>query len=68
MKVNVFKLPQRAPDDTAALDQLVRSGQLDPNEIAAILGKTEGNGCVNDFSRTLVVYLGISGSLNYHLQ
>jgi cyanuric acid amidohydrolase len=27
------------------------NGEIDPNEIVAIMGKTEGNGLVNDFSR-----------------
>ena len=29
----------------------MRSGTIDPKGILAILGKTEGNGCVNDFTR-----------------
>lgn len=55
MKVSVFKLPQRAPDDLSALDTLIQSGTLNPSTIAAILGKTEGNGCVNDFTRGFAV-------------
>lgn len=51
MKVNLFKIPQNSPDDLTQLDALVQSGQLDPSQIVAILGKTEGNGCVNDFTR-----------------
>ncbi len=62
MKVNVFKLPQNSPDDISALDALIQAGELDPFTIVAILGKTEGNGCVNDFTRgfatqTLRTYL-----------
>lgn len=55
MKVDVFKIPQNSPDDLSALDELVRSGVLDPSKIAAVLGKTEGNGCVNDFTRGFAV-------------
>ena len=29
----------------------IESGEVDPNTIVAIIGKTEGNGCVNDFTR-----------------
>ncbi len=42
-----------APDDTSGLSALVERGTVDPADIVAILGKTEGNGCVNDFSRGL---------------
>ena len=33
------------------LDAAVRRRELEPSAILAILGKTEGNGCVNDFTR-----------------
>lgn len=55
MKVKVFKIPQNSPDDLTDLDALVQSQQLDPTKIVAILGKTEGNGCVNDFTRGFAV-------------
>jgi cyanuric acid amidohydrolase len=55
MHVNVFKIPQRRPDDLSSLDTLVQTGQLDLTKIVAILGKTEGNGCVNDFTRGFAV-------------
>jgi len=51
MLTRVHRIPAAAPDDVAGLQALVISGQLDPNGIVAILGKTEGNGCVNDFTR-----------------
>ena len=51
MHVNVFKVPQASPDDLTSLDQLVKQRQLDLTNVVAILGKTEGNGCVNDFTR-----------------
>ncbi|WP_246765570.1 ring-opening amidohydrolase [Aminobacter sp. SR38] len=40
-----------SPDDVSGLKELIDSGQLNPEEVVAILGKTEGNGCVNDFTR-----------------
>ena len=55
MKVNVFKISQRSPDDVSALDELIQTQKLNPMTIAAILGKTEGNGCVNDFTRGFAV-------------
>ncbi len=51
MTVDVFKIPQLSPDDVSGLDTLIQQGKLDPQSIVAILGKTEGNGCVNDFTR-----------------
>ena len=55
MKVEVFKIPQHAPDDLSGLAQLVEQQGLDPKTIVAIMGKTEGNGCVNDFTRGFAV-------------
>jgi len=51
MLTRVHRIPAAAPDDVAGLQALVTSGRLDPRGIVAILGKTEGNGCVNDFTR-----------------
>jgi len=51
MFARVHRIPAAAPDDVAGIQALVGSGQLDPRGIVAILGKTEGNGCVNDFTR-----------------
>lgn len=47
----VFRVLAAGPDDVSGLEALRVAGALDPAGIVAILGKTEGNGCVNDFSR-----------------
>ncbi len=52
-KIEVFKLTMSAPDDLSSFDQMVQSGAINPSEVIAVLGKTEGNGCVNDFTRAL---------------
>lgn len=39
------------PGDLSALERLIAEGTVRPAEIAAIIGKTEGNGGVNDFTR-----------------
>lgn len=44
-------VPASGPDDVSGVEALLDSGALKPAEIVAILGKTEGNGCVNDFTR-----------------
>jgi cyanuric acid amidohydrolase len=50
-KIEVYRIPMSSPDDLKAFDALIQSHQFHPNEIIAVLGKTEGNGCVNDFTR-----------------
>ncbi len=55
MKVDVYKLPQNSPDDLTALEAAIASGKINPQHIVAIMGKTEGNGCVNDFTRGFAV-------------
>ena len=47
----VHRLSAASPDDTAPIEQAIAQGRIEPQGIVAILGKTEGNGCVNDFSR-----------------
>ncbi len=51
MRAAVHRLPAAAPDDVSALLAAVEAGGIDPARIVAVLGKTEGNGCVNDFTR-----------------
>jgi len=51
--VDVHVIPTAAPDDTSGLAELFDSGTVRPADVICILGKTEGNGCVNDFSRGL---------------
>jgi cyanuric acid amidohydrolase len=47
----LLRLPTAGPGDTAALAAAIDAGEVDPAAIVAIVGKTEGNGCVNDFTR-----------------
>jgi cyanuric acid amidohydrolase len=47
----VLRIPAAAPDDMSGIEAAITGGRLDPRGIVAILGKTEGNGCVNDFTR-----------------
>ncbi|MEO0536161.1 MAG: ring-opening amidohydrolase [Cyanobacteria bacterium P01_A01_bin.123] len=55
MKIDVFKIPQSGPDDLTGLVDLIEQQKLAPQNIVAIMGKTEGNGCVNDFTRGFAV-------------
>ncbi|MBI3505324.1 MAG: ring-opening amidohydrolase [Proteobacteria bacterium] len=63
MRAIVERLPMRDPSDMSALEAAFAAGHLDPTQIVAILGKTEGNGCVNDFTRgyaTLAMKLALA--------
>lgn len=51
----VFRLPTQHPADVSGILALIESGAVAATEIVAIFGKTEGNGCVNDFTRSLAV-------------
>ncbi len=51
MDVKVYKLEMSGPEDITNLEKLVDSGEINPKEVIAVMGKTEGNGCVNDFTR-----------------
>lgn len=53
--VGVFKVATRGPGDVSGLMSLIGSGTIDAASILAILGKTEGNGGVNDFTREYAV-------------
>lgn len=53
--VGVFKIATSGPGDVSGLMSLISSGAIDPKSILAILGKTEGNGGVNDFTREYAV-------------
>lgn len=53
--VGVFKIATRGPGDVSGLMAMIGSGAIDPTSILAILGKTEGNGGVNDFTREYAV-------------
>ena len=50
-RTRLLRLPTAGPSDTAALAAAIDAGEVDPAAIVAIIGKTEGNGCVNDFTR-----------------
>lgn len=50
-KVDVWRVPCRSPGDLSGVQALIDSGDLVLADVVAVMGKTEGNGCVNDFTR-----------------
>ena len=55
ISVDVVRIPTKGPGDVSGLIRLIEAGRIDPTSILAILGKTEGNGGVNDFTREYAV-------------
>jgi cyanuric acid amidohydrolase len=52
---DVIRIPTHGPGDVSGLMALIDDGALEPSSILAVLGKTEGNGGVNDFTREYAV-------------
>ncbi|MEA2623089.1 MAG: cyanuric acid amidohydrolase [Chloroflexota bacterium] len=53
MRVAVHRYGMANPADVSALSGEIAAGRIDPARIVAIIGKTEGNGGANDFTRAL---------------
>lgn len=51
MSVDVIRIPTKGPGDVSGLMRLIETRRIAPETILAVLGKTEGNGGVNDFTR-----------------
>ena len=51
MSIGVHKVAMSAPSDVSDLERLIVAGAVDPSAIVALIGKTEGNGGANDFTR-----------------
>ena len=51
--IEVRKVPLRNVSDAAELAKLIDAGVLDADRVVAVIGKTEGNGGVNDYTRIL---------------
>lgn len=50
--IALLTVPTTDPGDTRPFDVLAEAGYR-ADDLVSVIGKTEGNGCVNDFSRTL---------------
>src|SRR3954447_16659596 len=53
MAIEVAKLELKTVQDASGLETCFKSGQFTADEVIAVIGKTEGNGGVNDFTRIL---------------
>jgi barbiturase len=53
MAVEVAKVELKTVQDASGLEACITRGQFAADEVIAVIGKTEGNGGVNDFTRIL---------------
>ena len=51
--IEVRKVPIQTVSDASGLDELITSGVMAADRVIAIIGKTEGNGGVNDYTRII---------------
>jgi len=62
----VHRISAAAPNDVSGIEAAIADGRIDPAGIVAILGKTEGNGNVNDFTRGYAT-LALTLALEKHI-
>ena len=53
MAIEVAKVELKSVQDASGLEACIRKGQFTADQVIAVIGKTEGNGGVNDFTRIL---------------
>ncbi len=53
MAIDVVKVEIKSVMDASGLEEIIASGRFKADEVIAVIGKTEGNGGVNDFTRIL---------------
>lgn len=53
LNVGVHRVSMSNPADVSGLQRLIEEGRVEPASVIASIGKTEGNGGANDFTRAL---------------
>ena len=53
MAIEVAKVELKNVQDASGMEAAIKNGQFKADEVIAVIGKTEGNGGVNDFTRIL---------------
>src|SRR3984885_195971 len=53
MAIEVAKVELKNVQDASGMEAAIKKGQFAADEVIAVIGKTEGNGGVNDFTRIL---------------
>ena len=65
MLSKVFKVPMNSPNDVSGIKRFLENREFEAKDIIAFMGKTEGNGCVNDFSRGFAGGLACPAVMNF---
>ena len=60
--IEVRKVPLHNVSDASELAKLIDDGVMDADRVVAVIGKTEGNGGVNDYTRIIADLPMSSGS------
>jgi cyanuric acid amidohydrolase len=66
MRAGVFRLAMSHPGDVSAIERLILDRAVRARDIVAVIGKTEGNGGVNDFTRGYFTQ-SLMALLSHHL-
>src|SRR4029079_13285632 len=53
MAIEVLKVELKSVSDASGLEKAIVDGKFKADEVIGVIGKTEGNGGVNDFTRIL---------------
>jgi ring-opening amidohydrolase-like protein len=53
MAIEVAKVELKTVQDATGVEDLIQAGKFTADQVIAVIGKTEGNGGVNDFTRIL---------------
>src|SRR6202163_2358255 len=53
MAIDVAKIELKSVQDASGLEACIKAGAFTADQVIAVIGKTEGNGGVNDFTRIL---------------
>jgi cyanuric acid amidohydrolase len=53
MAIEVVKVELKSVSDASGLEECIKKGKFTADQVIAVIGKTEGNGGVNDFTRIL---------------
>ncbi|MEJ2377291.1 MAG: ring-opening amidohydrolase [Pseudolabrys sp.] len=53
MAIEVAKIELKTVQDASGVEERIKAGQFTADQVIAVVGKTEGNGGVNDFTRIL---------------
>jgi barbiturase len=53
MAIEVAKVELKTVQDASGVEDLIKTGKFTADQVIAVIGKTEGNGGVNDFTRIL---------------